>query len=367
MNRDGLARHVDPGEGAIVASSGIDTAEGVRSASFLQKDSDVLFSGSRSDAVEITDIRRALQEIPEAKGYYGAAFNALDRDYPRDTEGGFFVRVRKGADVELPVQACLFLKSLGFRQKVHNIIVIEEGARAHMITGCSAAASATEGFHLGITEIFLKKDARLNSTMVHSWNAGISVQPLTVSILEEGAEFVSNYICLRPVQDVTMYPVAVLAGEGARAVYNSLVLSHPGCRHDIGSMAILRAENTRAEMTTRAVSLGGSVTARGHIMAESPRTAGHIECRGLILSEKGRIHAIPEMETDFRDVELSHEAAIGKIRREEIEYLCSRGFTPAQAQSAIVRGFMDVSILGLPEALKKSIEAIEEQTLKGGL
>lgn len=367
MNRDGLAKHVDSGEGEIVASSGIDASEGARSASFLQKDSAVLFSRSLAEGVEITDIRRALEEIPEAKEYYGAAFDLLDRDYPRDTEGGFFVRVRKGAEVKLPVQACLFLKSLGFRQKVHNIIVVEEGAQAHMITGCSAAAAATEGFHLGITEIFLKKGARLNSTMVHSWNAGISVQPLTVSILEEGAELVSNYICLRPVQDVTMYPVSLLSGEGAKAVYNSLVFSHPGCRHDIGSRAILRAAGTRAEMITRAVSLGGSVTARGHIMAESPRTAGHIECRGLLLSEKGRIHAIPEMETEFRDVELSHEAAIGKIRREELEYLCSRGFNAAQAQSVIVRGFMDVNILGLPDILKKSIEALEEQTLKGGL
>ena len=85
----------------------------------------------------------------------------------------------------------------------------------------------------------------------------------------------------------------------------------------------------------------------------------------MILSEKGQIHAIPEMETDFRDVDLSHEAAIGKISKDEIEYLCARGFSQDQAQSIIVRGFMDVSILGLPEVIKKEIEQIEEATLKG--
>jgi uncharacterized protein len=82
------------------------------------------------------------------------------------------------------------------------------------------------------------------------------------------------------------------------------------------------------------------------------------------LTEKGRIHAIPEMESDVRDVDLSHEAAIGKIRKEEIEYLCSRGFSRDQAQSIIVRGFMDVNILGLPEMLKKEIEGIEEKNLQ---
>jgi Fe-S cluster assembly scaffold protein SufB len=71
------------------------------------------------------------------------------------------------------------------------------------------------------------------------------------------------------------------------------------------------------------------------------------------------------MQTDFRDVDLSHEAAIGKISKDEIEYLCSRGFTKDQAQSIIIRGFMDVTILGLPQFLKKEIEKIEEATLKG--
>jgi Fe-S cluster assembly scaffold protein SufB len=73
------------------------------------------------------------------------------------------------------------------------------------------------------------------------------------------------------------------------------------------------------------------------------------------------------METDFRDVDLSHEAAIGKISRDEIEYLCARGFSKEQAQSIIIRGFMDVDILGLPDLLKKEIQKIEEATLKGGL
>jgi hypothetical protein len=117
-------------------------------------------------------------------------------------------------------------------------------------------------------------------------------------------------------------------------------------------------------MIARAVSLGGNVISRGHVKAEIHNVKGHLECRGLILSEKGHIHAIPEMETDYRDVELSHEAAIGKISKDEIEYLCSRGFSAAEAQSIIVRGFMDVNILGLPAVLKKEIADLEEKTLK---
>lgn len=365
MNHKGLNSNLDSYDTETISSSGMDLTEKTRSASFLQQDAQVQFYRSLIDGVDIIGIEEALKNIAEAKQYFGSAFKLLKREYPQRTEGGFFIQIRKGRTVELPIQACLFLKSQGFKQKVHNIIIVEEDAKVYLITGCSASKSAHEGFHLGISEFFIKKGGYLNSTMIHSWKEDISVRPISIAIVDEGASFISNYVCLRPVKDIVMYPTAVLEGDNARASFNSLILSHPGSLHDIGSRVILRAKNTQAEIISRAVSLGGKVIARGHLKAENKDIKAHLECRGLILSENGTIHAIPEMESDFRDVDMSHEAAIGKINKEEIEYLCSRGFTKSQAQSIIVRGFMDVGVLGLPDLLKKEIENIEEKTLKG--
>lgn len=348
-----------------LASSGMDLTEKMRSGSFLQQDAQAQFFRSLSEGVEILSITEALKQLPEARKYYGSAFKALNREYPQDTEGGYFIRVRANTTVELPIQACLFLKAQSFKQKVHNLIIIEEGARVYLITGCSAAKSAHEGFHLGISEFFIKKGGYLNFTMIHSWKEDTSVRPMSIALLEEDASFISNYVCLRPVKEITMYPTAVLEGANARASFNSLILSHPGSLQDIGSRVILKASNTQAEIISRAVSMGGKVIARGHLKAEGKDIKAHLECRGLILTENGTIHAIPEMESDFRDVNMSHEAAIGKINKEEIEYLCSRGFTLDQAQSIIVRGFMDVNVLGLPDLLKKEISSIEDATLKG--
>ena len=55
-------------------------------------------------------------------------------------------------------------------------------------------------------------------------------------------------------------------------------------------------------------------------------------------------------------VEMSHEAAVGKIAQEEIEYLMARGLDEETAISTIVRGFLNVDIEGLPPSLKKEIE-----------
>ncbi len=63
---------------------------------------------------------------------------------------------------------------------------------------------------------------------------------------------------------------------------------------------------------------------------------------------------------------MSHEAAVGRISEEELEYLMSRGLSSEQATSVIVRGFLDVEIKGLPEELKKEIKDItQREDLKG--
>jgi len=350
-----------------IVSTGMDFSEKDRSGSFLQQDSGLMFARSLSDGLEIMEIKEALGKYPEAAGYFGANFRSTGRDFDRETEGGYFIRVKRGHTIEFPVQACLFLKQQGFRQKVHNLIVVEEGAKAYIITGCSASHSASEGMHLGISEFFVYNGAYLNFTMIHSWQESVSVKPVSIASVGEEGVFISNYVCLKPVRDITMYPTALLHGRKARASFNSIILSHPGSLQDVGSRVALQAEETQAEIISRAVSLGGKVVARGHIKASARNVKGHLECRGLILPEKGSIYAIPEMETDYRDVDLSHEAAIGRINKDEIEYLRCRGFSPQEAQSLIVRGFMDVGALGLPDKLKAEIEELENSTLKARL
>ena len=81
----------------------------------------------------------------------------------------------------------------------------------------------------------------------------------------------------------------------------------------------------------------------------------HLECRGLLING-GLIHAVPELQGRVDGVEMSHEAAVGKIAQEEINYLMSRGLSSAEATATIVRGFLSVDIPGLPAQLKGEID-----------
>ncbi|HIE33701.1 MAG TPA: hypothetical protein EYP86_00995 [Candidatus Altiarchaeales archaeon] len=77
------------------------------------------------------------------------------------------------------------------------------------------------------------------------------------------------------------------------------------------------------------------------------------------------IHAIPELIGNRKDVDLSHEAAVGKIAEKEIIYLMSRGLSRDEATSVIVRGFLDVSIMGLSEELNNEIKSLVNKMAEG--
>jgi uncharacterized protein len=347
---------------------GYDVEGKERSGSFMQEDDNVVSFTAAKDGVEILAVEEAIRKYPDLKeNYYGKAFKKYGRDFEKDTTGGYFIRVKKGVKTFFPVQTCLFLKKKGFQQKVHNIVIVEEDAKLYLITGCTSAKAAHEAYHLGISEFFIHNNGYLNFTMIHSWKEDVEVQPKSVAVLEENASFISNYISLQPVKKINMYPTALLEGKNAKARFNSIISSHPGSYQDIGSRIVLKDKGCSGEIISRAVSFGGTVIARGHLLATSPDVKAHLECRGLTVTKKGKIHAIPELETDYRDVDLSHEAAIGKVKKDEIEYIASRGIPEDEAQAIIIRGFMSVEILGLPDILQEEIKKITERTILEGL
>ncbi|RXE56670.1 hypothetical protein ABH15_00330 [Methanoculleus taiwanensis] len=351
-----------------LALTGLDLGMTNRCGSFFQIDQEVVHSSCVAEGIEILPIAVALEKYDWVSDYY---WKAVPKDKDKYTEyvarqaepQGVVVIAHEGARSATPLQACLFLREEKI-QHVHNIIIAREGAEIHLISGCASSSQKEHGAHLGVTEIYVGKDAKVTSTMIHNWSPGISVFPRSMAVVEEGGVFLSNYVCMQPVRKIQMYPTARLAGKGAVGRFSSIVVATPGSYLDLGSRALLEAEDTSAELITRAITTGGTIISRGHVLGGTDKTRGHIECKGLILKD-GTIHAIPEIEGRLTGTELSHEAAVGKIARHEIEYLMSRGLDEEEATATIIRGFLDVKISGLPAVLQQQIDAAIDKAESG--
>jgi Fe-S cluster assembly scaffold protein SufB len=192
--------------------------------------------------------------------------------------------------------------------------------------------------------------------MIHSWAEDMVVRPRSAAVVEEDGVFLSNYVCMKPVRSLQMFPTVTCAGENATVRFNNILLAPAGSEMDVGSQVLLKARGSRAEVISRAITKGGSIIARGRLVGEVPEVKAHLECRGLILADEGHIHAVPELEGRVKNVDMSHEAAVGKIAEEEIEYLMARGLTADEATAAIVRGFLDVEVKDLPPGLEQEMK-----------
>ena len=339
-----------------------------RAGTFIQMDNAPVHSSVRQEGVEVMAVSQALEKYDWLSDYWWQAV-AVDTDkYTANIElnqhNGYFIRTLPGCKTIYPVQACLYLAKARLAQNVHNIIIAEENSELHIITGCTTASNEEAGLHLGVSEFYIKRGAKVTFTMIHNWNPEVAVRPRTGVIIEENGLFLSNYVLTKPVRSLQMYPTARCVGENAVVRFNSVLVAAPRSSLDVGSRVILNAKGAKTEIISRAITAGGSIVARGYIEGNAPDVKGHLECRGLILMEEGIIQAIPELKGTLAGIDLSHEAAIGKIAEEEIEYLMARGLTRSEATATIVRGFLRVDIEGLPPLLsaelQRAIEASEK-------
>jgi Fe-S cluster assembly scaffold protein SufB len=342
-----------------------------RTGTYVQTDNTPVHVSATQEGIEVMAVSQAMKKYDWLQDYFWKAV-AVDQDkYTASVElgqhDGYFFRALPGVKAEYPVQSCLYLAKAQLAQKVHNIVIAEEGSELHVITGCATALREEPGLHLGVSEFFIKRGAKVTFTMIHSWSPGTSVRPRTGVIVEENGVFLSNYVLMRPVRSLQMYPVARCTGENAVARFNSILVAGEESTLDVGSRVFLEARGSRTEVLARAISTGGDIISRGFIEGDAPEVKGHLECRGLILSEKGMIHAIPELKGNLAGIDLSHEAAVGKIAEEEVEYLMARGLTRNEATATIVRGFLRVDIEGLPpmlaDEMRRAVETSEKDLM----
>lgn len=348
---------------------GIDIKE-KKSGLYLQSGNKHDLCISNTNGVELLPINEALKKYDGTDGklnlrdYLWKAVSADKDKYTAETAlqeitQGYFIYAKKGQKTTFPLQSCLFVNLPGMKQIVHNIIIAEEDAELDIITGCTTHKTAKKALHLGVSEFYVGKNARLSFTMVHNWKDDTMVRPRTGIILEDEAEFSNFYVVMSEVKNLQTNPYIQCIGRNSSYYGQTLIYAKGDSYFDTGATAHLTGKGSKAEIISRVLAVDGShVKARGKIIGDGVDVTGHIDCSALILSKKSQVDSIPEIEAKNPEVTLTHEASVGKIADDHIEYLMSRGLSEDEAINLIVSGFLDVDTSPLPPKLAKETEKI---------
>ncbi len=264
--------------------------------------------------------------------------------------GGTFIYVPKNVKIKLPLQAYFRMNAKNGGQFEHTLIIADEGSEVHYIEGCSAPRYNQNSIHAGGVEIFVHKDARVRYSSIENWSKNTYNLNTKRCLVDENGmiEWVSGNMG----SGTTMlYPCSILRGRGARSDSLGVAFAGPGQNQDTGAKAIHTAPNTTSNIISKSISVNGGVnTFRGliKIMPQAFGVKAAMSCDALLVGKKSVANTVPELKIKNDQVNVAHEARIGKIGEEEIFFLQSRGLSEQEATRLVVSGFIEPIVKTLP-------------------
>lgn len=324
-----------------------------------QYDSEVVYHSIKEDLVKqgviYTDMESAIIEYEDImKEYFMKLVPPNDHKFVAlhgaVWSGGSFVYVPKGVQVEIPLQSYFRLNSPGAGQFEHTLIILEKGSKLHFIEGCSAPKYNVTNLHAGCVELYVKEDATLRYSTIENWSRNmLNLNTKRATVEKNGTiEWVSGSFGSK----ISMlYPMSILKGEGAKSEFTGITFAGKGQHLDTGTKVVHAAPYTSSTINTKSISKGGGTAVyRGSVTVtgDAHHSKSTISCESLMLDDFSRSDTIPVLDIRNDEVEIGHEAKIGRISDDAIYYLMTRGISEEEAKAMIVRGFAEPIAKELP-------------------
>ena len=324
-----------------------------------QYDSEVVYHNLREELIEqgvvYTDMETAVREYEDiVKEHFMKLVPPNDHKFAAlhgaVWSGGSFVYVPADTVVDIPLQSYFRLNSPGAGQFEHTLIIIEKGSNLHFIEGCSAPKYSVINLHAGCVELFVKEDARLRYSTIENWSRNMYNLNTKRAVVEKNGliEWISGSFGSK----VSMlYPMSILKGERAKAEFTGITFASSGQYLDTGAKVIHAAPYTTSNINSKSISRdGGHAFYRGllRVAPNAHHSKSTIACESLMLDNISRSDTLPIIELRNDDIDIGHEAKIGRISDDAIYYLMSRGITEEEAKAMIVRGFVEPITKELP-------------------
>lgn len=321
--------------------------------------------------VSIEDGLRNHEEL--FRQYFGTVIPHTDNKFAALNSavwsGGSFVYVPAGVKVDLPLQAYFRLNTPNIGQFERTLIILEEGAQAHYVEGCTAPIYTTDSFHSGVIEIVVKQGARSRYTTIQNWSINVYNLVTQRAMVHAGASH--EWVDANLGSQLTMkYPSCYLIGEGARGEILSMAFAGEKQHQDTGGKVIHVAPHTTSKITSKSISKdGGRASYRGLLKIHDGAVGSksNVVCDALLLDDRSRSDTYPYIEIDENDSSVGHEASVSRVGEEQLFYLMSRGLSEEEAISLVVSGFIEPLVKELPMEYAVEMNRLIQLQMEGSI
>ena len=284
--------------------------------------------------------------------------------------GGSFIYIPPGVKVDIPLQAYFRINAESMGQFERTLIIADKGASVHYIEGCTAPVYSRESFHTGVIELFAMEGASLRYTTIQNWSNNVLnlVTQRAVAHKDAKVEWMDGNLGARTTMK---YPAVSLVGEGARGRVLSIGYANDIQRQDAGAKIIHAAPHTSSSITAKSISHnGGRSSYRGlvKVLPKATDVTSNVQCDALLLDDRSRSDTYPTIDVqEQRQVNVAHEATVGKVNDEALFYLMSRGISEDEALFMIVNGFIEEFAKELPMEYAVELNRLIQLEMEGAV
>jgi len=251
---------------------------------------------------------------------------------------GYFIWIKKQTD--LPLLTCISIATKNTEQELQNLLILEKNLNINLQGTCNAQKRDLSCGHKAQGKIILKESSTLKYEHIHSWGQKDIVEPNYEFLLEKNSKLDYTFKAFFTPKKLKINTQLFLF-EGASC--NLKILAN--CIQteiEIKDTLRLVQKGAKGQIKLRLVGRKNSrISTHSQIVAEA-ESKGHLDCQGLLIDKNSTISLIPELICQSKDAQITHEASIGKISEEELNYLRQRGLSEEEAINLIVTGFLEL-------------------------
>jgi hypothetical protein len=262
---------------------------------------------------------------------------------PKETASGVDVKltVEKGIKIENPVHLCFgVLPGVGV-QKINIKVKIEDGAGVKILAHC-VFPNAIQVVHKMVADIEVGDNAyyEYNEVHFHGETGGIEVIPKANIKVGKNSRLVTNFSLLKG-------RVGVFDLDYQAEILDNSILEMVAKIYGYGDDIIrirevgrLVGRSSRGLIKSRiAVKDNAESEVTNELIATAPDARGHVDCVEIVQGN-AQAKAIPIVNVTNEFARVTHEAAIGRVDKKQVETLMARGLEEEKAVDIVVKGML---------------------------
>lgn len=215
-----------------------------------------------------------------------------------------------------------------------------------------------ECFHNGVIKVFAKENAKLNITVINLLNSNSEHFEAMENILEDNSDLNYTIIDIGGKNSIQNYYSNII-GKSAKNDLKTIYLGSENQIKDINYIAELRGQKSFVDIHVQgALKENAKKNFKGTIDFKKgcKKAKGNENEFCMLLSEKAKSLALPMLLCTEDDVEGNHSTASGKVDKEQLFYIMTRGLSYKEAVKLIVRANFNKTIERiLDEEVKQNI------------